>query len=341
MRTMVPHPFAKLHKLLNTTSRQGFLLGSSRGIAVLARRSSKRERASAARFPFQTPFQSAPWQHSVRCSTRSCSVQAAIDALAGEWGDDKGLTIHVEDSTVRFSDATGSFMLDDNDGFVTLRGGRLVGTASAPQWCFPDGEVRHWARPTAAGAGNFIFAKAFFYFKEHRLQLRRNLHEAVAVQNFDRVTELKAEWASSHVFLTEGLSTDDRASLARGRNFVSGACFKHKRLGCSGVILGFDAWCTYPTAWRARWVPNRPQGEAQPFYHCLVDVGDGESWYVAEEDLDFSDFVYPLHLKAVDEFFVRCDPIGGYLPGPKLDQILELQRSSGTISEPQGGSSSS
>ena len=52
-----------------------------------------------------------------------------------------------------------------------------------------------------------------------------------------------------------------------------------------------------------RLVPNRPRGEAQPFYHCIVDERDRpgrQGRYVAEENIELCEFVFPAQGDLVD-----------------------------------------
>merc|ERR1711924_573231 len=127
----------------------------------------------------------------------------------------------------------------------------------------------------------------------------------------------------------ENLSEAERSILVNGRKFVPGVCFKHKKFDYRGVIIGYDPWCTYPTAWRARWVPNRPHGEAQPFYYCVVDERDRpgqQSRYVAEENIELCEFVYPVEARLASALLLPCNLLGGYLPSAHLKQALEGQR---------------
>lgn len=264
---------------------------------------------------------------------QTCELQNAIDALQGTWCDDIGLRIEISGREARFSDGTGTWTFEEADGggALVLRGARLIGQAAAPLWQFPTGVQRYWARTEPAGAGDTAWAEAFLRYKERRLQLRQQLRDAFAGQDLDRAMQLKLEWQSPGA-ANAALTPAQNAALATGCWLVPGACFWHKKFEYRGVVLGFDPWCTYPAAWRARWVPNRPRGEAQPFYHCLVDERDrpgGQTRYVAEENMEPSDFIYPVHADLADMLLVRCDELGGYLPGPRLDEALRKQRAGG------------
>lgn len=266
-------------------------------------------------------------------SSQPSHLRSCIDALAGEWGDDIGLRIHVKGNQAWFSDGTGPWPFEAVDGALMLRGARLVGVATAPHWQFPNGVERFWARLEAAGSGNAAWAETLFAYKGQRLQLRIQMQAAFAKHDFDKVTSLRAAW--EQVQCSQGASEAQNRALDVGRNLVPGVCFRHTKFDYRGVILGCDAWCSYPTAWRAKWVPNRPQGESQPFYYCAVDERDRpgrQSRYVAEENIELCEFVFPVQAALVDMLFVRCDQLGGYLPGHHLSQVLHSQRYSGKFS---------
>lgn len=270
---------------------------------------------------------------SVRFSSQLRSFQATIDALAGQWGDDIGLTIRIEGNQAWFSDGTGPWSFEEDGGALALRGARLIGDADAPVWQFPNGVERSWARLQAAGAGNTVWAETLLAYKEERLKLRHQLQVAFAFHDLSKVATLRFAWESSPSLAH--LNDEQNRALDTGRKLVTGVCFRHRKFDYRGVILGCDAWCTYPTTWRAMWVPNRPRGEAQPFYYCLVDERDRpgrQSRYVVEENIELSEFVFPVQAELVDALFIRCDQLGGYLPGHTLEQVLRQQQSTGKFS---------
>merc|ERR1712232_1385068 len=129
--------------------------------------------------------------------TKTSSIQSSIEALAGEWGDDIGLTIHIKDHEAYFSDGTGPWTFEVVDGAIVLRGARLIGRVNAPVWRFPTGVERHWARPQVHGSGCTDWAEMFFKYKETRLQLRRQMQIAFATQDFEAVITLKSQWEKS------------------------------------------------------------------------------------------------------------------------------------------------
>mmetsp|Transcript_12910 Transcript_12910/g.34643 ORF Transcript_12910/g.34643 Transcript_12910/m.34643 type:complete len:339 (-) Transcript_12910:92-1108(-) len=260
-------------------------------------------------------------------------METLIAALQGQWGDDIGLAIEVCGNEARFSDGTEPWPFEQVDGDLTLRGAKLVGTVSAPMWRFPTGVERHWARNEVFGSGDAVWRESFLSYKEERLQLRRLLHKAFASNDFDQVFALKSAWSEDHA-LPGGLSEQQKSALVTGRWLVSGSCFRHKKFNYRGVVLGCEPWCTYPTAWRARWVPNRPQGEAQPYYICAVDERDREgtqSRYVAEENMEEDSMAFPVQSRLVDALFEQCNGAGSYLPKPQLEDALRRQRASGVF----------
>lgn len=259
----------------------------------------------------------------------SAHIEAAVVELQGEWGDDEGLEIRVAGREVTFGDDGSSYALGESNGVLTLCGARLVGPTSAPTWKLPSGEECHWAR-AAPSAGDALWAAALFGFKEDRLRIRRQLRDAFAEHDFESVSSLKESWQRGCA--TEGLSESQNRALAAGQSVVPGSCFVHRKFGYRGVVLSCDPWCLYPAAWRAKWVPNRPQGETQPFYHCLVDERDrpgGQSRYVAEENIEPSDVVFPLESPLVELLLVPCNELGCYLPGQRLEDALQRQRAGG------------
>eukprot|EP00933_Yihiella_yeosuensis_P001163 TRINITY_DN101903_c0_g1_i1.p1 TRINITY_DN101903_c0_g1~~TRINITY_DN101903_c0_g1_i1.p1 ORF type:complete len:173 (-),score=39.73 TRINITY_DN101903_c0_g1_i1:71-589(-) len=167
------------------------------------------------------------------------------------------------------------------------------------------------------------------------------MHQAYANHDFELVSKLKASWEKNDGELEDldddmrrNLSEEQRSVLLNGRRLVPGTCFKHKTFDYRGVILNSDPWCTYPASWRARWLKNRPQAEKQPFYHCLVDERDregGQSRYVAEENIELSEFIFSIESFLVDQLLIQCKEIGGYLPGSDLEEALERQRTGGSF----------
>lgn len=256
-------------------------------------------------------------------------TQTRINALQGDWGDDIGLTIKISGRTAQFSDGTPQWTIEEaDDGILVLRGARFVGTVEAPVWEFPTGLQRHWARVTAAGSGDVAWARAFLRFKAERLELRRRLQSALSTLDLEKAATLKAAWEHSSA-TPVGLTEEQSLALLNGQRLVSGMCFRHKKFDYRGIILGHDPWCTYPASWRAKWLPDRPRGEVQAFYHCLVDERDrpgNHSRYVAEENIELCDLVFPIEAPLADALLVRCDEIGGYLPGARLEAALHRQQ---------------
>lgn len=265
-------------------------------------------------------------------------TEARIAQLQGEWVDDAGINVKVSGFDVHFSDSAEPAKLEDTSaGALVLRKGRLIGPGKAPSWKFDNGILSSWARLDSATPGGGHWGEAFIRYKENRLQLRRQLQTACESQDIDLIRSLTALWESHDELV--GLTALQNTLLLEGRCFVPGVCIKHRVANYRAVIVGCEPWCYQDAAWRAKHVPNRPEGEAQPFYHCVVDerdVGPGaQIAYVAQEhlekhDADASSLVEgPL----VDELFIRCDSIGGYLPGSDVDDALTRQSISGRFGD--------
>lgn len=262
-------------------------------------------------------------------------LRSAIEALQGDWGDDIGLQIQIVGCEAFFSDGSGPWPFEwqgsEEDGAPILRGATLVGTVQAPMWRFPTGVERHWARMKAAGADDNAWAKHFLSFKAQRLHQRHQLREAYEAFDYDRIAMLKAseEVPSS----SQGLTDQQQALLHHGRWILPGVCFRHRKFGYAGVVIGHDATCTYPPAWRARWVPGRPDAEAQPYYHCILDERDRpghQSRYVAQENMEPDDLIFPVKSRLANDLLLRCDAIGCYLPGKLLSARLQQQEVMGS-----------
>jgi len=154
------------------------------------------------------------------------------------------------------------------------------------------------------------------------------LRDALRAHDFEQAATFKKAWGREGD-VPPGLSEEGRARLAAGRWLVPGTCFRHRKFDYRGVVMGCDPWCTYPTAWRATWVPNRPTGEAQPFYYCIVDERDrarGQTRYVAEENMEHDEVAFPAQAAIVDRFFDCCNELGCYLPGSRLEDALRRQQ---------------
>lgn len=263
--------------------------------------------------------------------------QSCLEALQGSWGDDSGVTIEVSGSKAHFGDGSGPWTFEEAEGALVLRGARLVGTAAAPIWQLPTGAVRRWARAEPPGVGDRTWADLFLRYKEDRLQLRWELQAALAARDFDKFSTLRAAWEEGGVSsraAPPGPSTAaGRAALATGRFLVPGVCFRHRKFQYRGVILGCEPWCVAPAAWRAQMgVPQLPRGEAQPFYHCLVDERDrsgGQVTFFAEDNVEPCNFSFPITSEVADALLLRCDELGGYLPGKALQDALQRQLAGG------------
>jgi len=267
-------------------------------------------------------------------SSAGPSFQTTMDLLQGIWEDDIGLSIEISGSTARFSDGTGEWPIQTIDGRVELRGTILMTDLDQPVlvWQFPTGMLRKWARRLPISPEMLAWRDVFQSYKDERLQIRRQLWAAAASQDFERAVDLKSAWHEGS--LPSKVSLEQQGRLAAGRWLVPGMCISHKRFGYRGVVISCEPWCTGTSIWRERMgVVRLPRGEAQPFYHCLVDDRDqsGQMTFVAEENLEILDEAYPVQSNFVDEFLVNCSELPGYLPGPKLEEALRRQREGSTF----------
>jgi len=194
-------------------------------------------------------------------------------------------------------------------------------------------------------AGDIAWASTFGSFKAERLQVRRQLSEAIHVQDFAKLGTLRAAWLGEVDFPASVISNQGQKSpcwvaaaaerLAMGRNLVTGTCFVHRKFGYRGVVIACEPRCSGSAAWQVQMGVNKlSRGEAQPFYHCLVDDRDrpgGQITLVAEENMEPSESAYPVQSPLLDLLFVRCDGLGGYLPSPQLEKALARQFTVGTF----------
>jgi hemimethylated DNA binding protein len=253
-----------------------------------------------------------------------------LASLQGVWGDDVGLSIEISGWEARFSDEPDAlFNIRETDGELELRGARLVSGAPSPLWKFPWGMVRRWAHKDPVGTGDSEWADLFHRYKTGRLEVRQQLQDAVTERDFSNISTLTAAWSGGFGFPLVAVP-ELRARLELGASFVPGVCIVHKRFGYRGIVIACEPWCTAPVAWRAQMdVASLPRGEAQPFYHCLVDERDrtgGQVTFVCEDNMEPSDAAFPVQNRMLDLLFIRCEGLGGYLPRPALAQALRQQK---------------
>mmetsp|Transcript_110827 Transcript_110827/g.220431 ORF Transcript_110827/g.220431 Transcript_110827/m.220431 type:complete len:329 (+) Transcript_110827:70-1056(+) len=314
------------------------VLSAARGAA--SARKVRRQRLHAANHSAGKLQSVAPTQHADNLEAGQVyplpRLQIVIQSLQGDWGDDIGLQIQIIGSEAFFSDGTGPWPFEwqgsEEDGAPYLRGAKFVGTVQAPMWRFRTGVERHWARTKAAGADDGVWARHFLSFKAQRLHLRHELRKAYEAIDCDRIAMLKAS-EEDHPS-SQGLTDRQQTMLHDGRWILPGVCFRHRKFGYTGVVFGHDATCSFPAAWRARWVPGRPDAEAQPYYHCIVDERDRPGFqtrYVAQENMEPDDLIFPVQSRLADDLLLRCDAIGCYLPGKLLSGRLQQQEVMGSF----------
>lgn len=264
------------------------------------------------------------------------AFKGSVLAMQGEWGDDLGHDIKISGSQATFGDESGVWRFESKDGSLQLRGAQLTGTTKAPVWTFPDGVERKWARIDPEGIGDKQWAAAFIDYKEGRLHLRREMKAAFDAQDLTLAMGLKAAWIKGN---TESVPSPSSVTvppnLLEGCFLIPGSCFRHKRFGYRAAILACEPWCIAPARWRATMgVPQLPRGEAQPFYHCLVDERDrpgGHITFVSEENMEFSEIAFPIEGPLTNFLLVRCDVLGCYFPSLMLETVLEKQRRPGGL----------
>lgn len=263
-------------------------------------------------------------------------LEVLMVRLQGLWEDDVGNTVTIVGNEAHFSDGSGTWQVaKTKTGGLVLRGTQFVGTPDEPQWRFPNGVVRCWARPAIVPPEQEIWADVFRSYKDQQMQLRRRVWASVIAEDFDEAGELQTAWAEGGNSIPLGGSLEQQARLHAGRLLVPGVCFVHRRYGYRGVIIACEPWCAATAVWRgAMGVANLPRGEQQPFYHCLVDTRDrpgGQTTFVGEENLEPSAQAFPVQHPGVASLLIHCDELLGYLPSPSLDDRLRQQRSSGNF----------
>lgn len=264
-----------------------------------------------------------------------------VKDLQGNWSDDLGLTIEITGTQARFSDSSGTYAFERADGAMMLRGAQLIGTTAAPVWQFPTGVERKWARVQPSGTGDRNWAQLFWRYKAARVQQRADLQAAFQNQDFERVTELRARWEDGSLevagaaLLSGEMTPEQQGALFAGARLVSGVCIRHRRFKYRGVIIGCEPWCTAPAQWRAQMgVPQLPKGEAQPFYHCLVDQRDREAGtvtFAAEENLEPDSLSFPIQANMLEELLVPSAELGGYLLSQRLHDAMNRQMVGGGL----------
>eukprot|EP00929_Paragymnodinium_shiwhaense_P087429 TRINITY_DN47607_c0_g1_i1.p1 TRINITY_DN47607_c0_g1~~TRINITY_DN47607_c0_g1_i1.p1 ORF type:complete len:410 (+),score=70.86 TRINITY_DN47607_c0_g1_i1:47-1231(+) len=269
-------------------------------------------------------------------------LQTLIYALQGKWIDDLGLKVEVTGDKATFSDSKDTFEFSEEEGVSVLRGGQFVGMPTGPVWRFPNGVVRRWARPDEALPGDSTWADAFQRYKVKRLGVWKQLCDALVGQpsrdeaRRAELSRLRLEWEGDAVADSsfQALPSAQKAVLTAGHQLVPGVCVVHRKFNYRAVILGHEHRCTAPAFWRARMgVPLLPKGEAQPFYHCLVDERDrpgNQITFAAQENLLVSAEAFPIDSPAARMLFERCDEVKGYRPGPLLDEALRRHQKPGS-----------
>jgi len=213
------------------------------------------------------------------------------------------------------------------EGTLTLRGTRLVGTAQQPVWRFPNGIERTWIRVVPLTKEHIVWRELFHEYKGSLMQLRRQIWASLATED-PHAADLQLSWEAGGSI--PKVSLEQQARLAAGRQLVPGVCFTHLLYGYRGVILACEPWCNATEAWKSQMgISKLPRKGTQPFYHCIVDERDrpgAQTTFVAEENVQPTEEVFPVQARLSDLLFLRCDELRGYLPTPRLESALQRQR---------------
>lgn len=268
------------------------------------------------------------------------TFEEVVAMLQGEWEDEIEITIRISGTEARFTDdPSGVYrIVQDAEGEILLRGARLVSLGDAqdiaPVWRFPRGLQHEWERVATREFGDDQWEEVFRLYKGDRLDLWKELCSAVETGSF-QAANLQEMWQAGSPLPRSLFAQVWRSRLLTGQSIVPGVCFIHRRFGYRGVIIGHDAKCTAKTSWKTQMgVAQVPGGERQPFYHCIVDERDrpgGQLTYVAEANVvpQFSEQVFPLQADLAQASLIRCDKAFGYVPGPRLQEMLRRQRETG------------
>jgi len=277
-------------------------------------------RAATRRFSGQLLLRKASEQNAPLHGRKANLATRLVHELQGAWEDDIGLHITVVGKEATFSDGS-RHALEGLGRTVRLRGAELVGPTHEPLWRFPSGLERRWTRPVVPDEA---WSALFHWYKFSRVKLWQALCHAASANRASELALLKLRWQEDTV--AANLPEEVRERLLLGKELVPGVCVVHRRFRYRAVVVGCEAHCTAPGAWRAQMrVASLPKGGQQPFYHCAVDARDrpgNQLTFVAEENLEISHSVYPLHVDAARPLLDPCDAMKAYLPSPSLLQAL-------------------
>eukprot|EP00403_Amphidinium_massartii_P013137 CAMPEP_0178410832 /NCGR_PEP_ID=MMETSP0689_2-20121128/21187_1 /TAXON_ID=160604 /ORGANISM="Amphidinium massartii, Strain CS-259" /LENGTH=442 /DNA_ID=CAMNT_0020032029 /DNA_START=245 /DNA_END=1570 /DNA_ORIENTATION=+ len=255
-----------------------------------------------------------------------------LSKLQGRWEDNADLTIKVAGSVANFKDGTGAWDIIEDGNYLTLRGARLMqGRVEAGDvvnqltWLFDNGVVWVWNRLDSETPEEQAWSDLVLRYKEARLRLRRALWAAVVHEDFSEAVELQAAWLRGSCLPPEA-SIEQQVRLTAGRYIIPGTCFRHRRSGGFGVILGCE-----PLG-RGRTHENderREERRRQPTYHCLMlsdGDADGSAGICIEEDVEVCPEAFATLEEMKTDLLVRCEEVRAYLPTPALEKALQEQR---------------
>jgi len=244
-----------------------------------------------------------------------------LEQLQGIWQDNDGHIVDVSGDMAewRMPDTIGDVhasvkivqqIARTSDG-LQLADLQLVNGGGKPLWKSTTGTYYQWKRPEETG-----WQETFHQYKLSRLQLRKQLWASVRAEDYAAAASLRNALAVAGT-LPEKCTVSQQLRLGAGHQFSSGVCFVHRTLNKRGVIIACEPWCD----------PCQDSVSA-PAYHCLIETaGVGEVVLVPETEMIATVSAFPLQTRQLDDLMVPCAEIGGYLPRPKLDEVLQQQRS--------------
>lgn len=264
-----------------------------------------------------------------------------LSSLQGNWEDNVGRSIEVDDREARFNDGTGPWKIWRGRDKLLLRGAALVIEKAAqgcPAWRLPNGRELVWHRPEPVNPQDTEWATVFHQYKAGLVCLRQTLWAAIAAEDYEKANAVQAELAGSGA-IPEFATVEQQLNLFAGRGLAPGVCFRDRATGGRGVIIACEPWRSAPLA-RRQLGGDEDMRFRRPFYHCLIDerdapagmpsfpVGDiqGPAAFMSEHDIEPAEDCFPVENTVASALLVRCDEIQGYLPAPILKVGLTNQR---------------
>eukprot|EP00930_Biecheleria_cincta_P098977 TRINITY_DN9062_c0_g1_i1.p1 TRINITY_DN9062_c0_g1~~TRINITY_DN9062_c0_g1_i1.p1 ORF type:complete len:367 (+),score=62.99 TRINITY_DN9062_c0_g1_i1:60-1103(+) len=264
----------------------------------------------------------------------SC-LESAVKMLEGTWVDEAGLEIRVCGGLAHYGNEAGQAhaLSTGSDGDVCLRDGRLTLHDDLPVWDFGSVQQK-WVRAKPKLHNNNSWEDYFRRYKSERLNVRRQLHRVYEKLDLEKIPLMQSAWQGGMGFAMV-IPQEHRQRLLEGKFIVPGSCVLHHKLRYRAVVLACEPWCTATPEWRASHLSSRSLrwGEEQPFYHCIVDERDRDSSeeldqvaFLAEEEIQSSDFAFPVQSSLQFSLLLHSEVLGAYLPNKGLVEALQAQR---------------